>query len=193
MANVLKVQEQDSITRLAAAGWPIRRIARQLGLDRKTVRRYLRGGGTEGAPSEGSKSPTISTPGSEGSPEVVRKEEPLVVRSAGRPGQCEAHAEYITQRLESGLSAQRIYQDLVSEVGFGGSYQSVKRFVRQRRQTEPQRVWRVEVEPGEEAQVDFGTGAWVVDEQSGSRRRPWVLRVVLGFSRKAYSLSLIHI
>ena len=202
MANVLKVQEQDSITRLAAAGWPIRRIARQLGLDRKTVRRYLRGGGTEGAPSEGSKSPTISTPGSteageskspistpgsEGSPEVVRKEEPLVVRSAGRPGQCEAHAEYITQRLESGLSAQRIYQDLVSEVGFGGSYQSVKRFVRQRRQTEPQRVWRVEVEPGEEAQVDFGTGAWVVDEQSGSRRRPWVLRVVLGFSRKAYS------
>lgn len=202
MSNVLKVQDQDSITRLAAAGWPIRRIARQLGLDRKTVRRYLRGGGAEAAPTEGSKSPTISTPGSaeageskspistagsEGSLEVVRKEEPRVVRGAGRPGQCEAHTEYITQRLESGLSAQRIYQDLVSEVGFSGSYQSVKRFVRQRRQAEPQRVWRVEVEPGEEAQVDFGTGAWVVDEQSGSRRRPWVLRVVLGFSRKAYS------
>lgn len=110
----------------------------------------------EAAPSEGSKFP-ISTAGSEGSPEVVRKEE-------------------------------RIYQDLVSKVGFGGSYQSVKRFVLQRRQAEPAEPQRgVEIEPVEEAQVDFGTGAWVVDEQSGSRRRPWVLRVVLGFSRKAYS------
>lgn len=202
MANVLKVQEQDSITQLAAAGWPIRRIARQLGLDRKTVRRYLRGAGAKAAPTGASKSPTLSTPGSaepaeskspistagsEGTAEVVPEQKTRGVRGAGRPGQCEVHSEYITQRMESGLSAQRIYQDLVSEVGFGGSYQSVKRFVRRLRQAAPQRVWRVEVEPGEEAQVDFGTGAWVVDEQSGSRRRPWVLRVVLGFSRKAYS------
>jgi transposase len=202
MANVLKVQEQDSITQLAAAGWPIRRIARQLGLDRKTVRRYLRGEGSQRTPAEASKSPTISTPGStelleskspistagsDGAAEVVREVKNRPVRGSGRPGQCEAHTEFITQRLERGLSAQRIYQDLVSEVGFGGSYQSVKRFVRRLRQAEPQRVWRVEVEPGEEAQVDFGTGAWVVDEQTGSRRRPWVLRVVLSFSRKAYS------
>lgn len=203
MANVLKVQEQDSITRLAAAGWPIRRIARQLGMDRKTVRRYLRGGAAQEAPAEASKSPTISTPGSEevvdskspistsGSEEttagVIEEEEGGEGRSAGRPSQCDVHAGYITARVEGGLSAQRIYQDLVSEVGFGGSYQSVKRFVRRLRQAEPQRVWRVEVAPGEEAQVDFGTGALVVDAPSGSRRRPWVLRVVLSFSRKAYS------
>jgi hypothetical protein len=58
--------------------------------------------------------------------------------------------------------------------------------VRQRRQAEPERVWRIEVEPGEEAQIDFGTGAWVVNGE-GRRRRPWVLRVVLSHSRKAYS------
>ncbi len=51
----------------------------------------------------------------------------------------------------------------------------------------PERVWRIEVQPGEKAQVDFGTGAWVIDPVTGVRRRPWVLRVGLSFSRKAYS------
>ena len=61
-----------------------------------------------------------------------------------------------------GLSAQRIYQDLVCEHGFAGSYQAVKRFVRHLRQTQPIPFVRMEVEPGAEAQVDFGQGAWVV-------------------------------
>jgi hypothetical protein len=45
---------------------------------------------------------------------------------------------------------------------------------------------RIEVAPGEEAQVDFGTGAPIID-QDGKRRRTHVLRVVLSHSRKAYS------
>jgi hypothetical protein len=93
---------------------------------------------------------------------------------AGRPSWCDPHAERIAAKLDSGLTAQRIYQDLVAEVGFSGSYQSVKRYVRQLRGAQPQRVWRAEVESGEEAQVDFGTGAWVIDPRKGSRRRPWV-------------------
>ena len=40
--------------------------------------------------------------------------------------------------------------------------------------------------PGEEAQIDFGTGAYVVDAD-GQKRRPWMLRVVLSCSRKGYS------
>ena len=202
MANVLKVQEQDSITHLAAAGWSIRRIARQLGLDRKTVRRYLREGGSATADSSVSKSPPISTAGSDGPadpkspistagsgspPEAVVTRVEALRSEPGRPGRCDAHAECIAAKLETGLTAQRIFQDLVAEVGFSGSYESVKRFVRRLRRADPQRVWRVEVEPGEEAQVDFGTGAWVIDPASGRRRRPWVLRVVLSFSRKAYS------
>src|SRR5690606_41378657 len=66
MANVLKVQQQDSITHLAAAGWSIRRIARTLQLDRKTVRRYLRAGGATYTNEKPPKSPPISTAGSEG-------------------------------------------------------------------------------------------------------------------------------
>ncbi len=61
-ANVLNVQAQDFIVQLAAAGWPIRRISRHLGLNQKTIRRYLRH-----LPRHlpDPKSPTISTAGSE--------------------------------------------------------------------------------------------------------------------------------
>ena len=45
---------------------------------------------------------------------------------------------------------------------------------------------RMEVSPGFEAQVDFGTGAPVVGSD-GKRRRTHVLRVVLSHSRKGYS------
>src|SRR6266496_1204465 len=157
MANVLKVNEQNSIEQLAAQGWSRRRIARELNLDRKTVRRYL-----EAA----AKSPTISTPGEKSSVDLSMAG--LEVE-AGRPSLCDPHRASIDSKLDAGLSAQRIYQDLVSELCFSGSYQSVKRFVRQLRDEQPNRVWRVEVRSEEEVQVDFGTGAPVVDAE-GRRR-----------------------
>jgi transposase len=88
--------------------------------------------------------------------------------------------------VEAGLSAQRIYQDLVEQNGFTNSYQSVKRFVRKLKVRQPERVWRMECRPGEEVQVDFGLGA-PIEDRSGKKRRSWVLRMVLSYSRKAYS------
>jgi transposase len=89
-------------------------------------------------------------------------------------------------KVEVGLSAQRIYQDLVEESGFTDSYQSVKRFVRKLRSIQPDRVWRLECQPGEELQLDFGLGA-PIDDAQGKTRRSWVLRMVLSYSRKGYS------
>src|SRR5690606_40499771 len=45
--------------------------------------------------------------------------------------------------------------------------------------------------PGEEAQVDFGTAAPVID-QAGKKRRPWMFRIVLSHSRKGYSEAVWH-
>ena len=83
------------------------------------------------------------------------------------------------------MSAQRIFQDLV-ELGFADKYHSVRRFVAKLNKSMPLPFRRMEVAPGEEAQIDFGTGAPIIDED-GRRRRTHVLRVVLSHSRKAYS------
>lgn len=174
MANVLPVQTQQAILALHAQGRSIRHIARELGVHRNTVRGYLEGAG------DASKCTTNATPGF--SPNCTTPTPGV----SGLPSLCEPHSDWIRERLESGLSAQRIFQDLRSSLGFAGSYQSVKRFVRALKSAEPNRVWRIEVQPGEEAQVDFGVGAPLV-EPGGKRRRCWVFRIVLSFSRKAYS------
>lgn len=74
----------------------------------------------------------------------------------------------------------------MSEHGFDGKYHSVRRFVARLKRSTPLPFRRIEVAPGEEAQIDFGTGAPIIEED-GRRRRTHVLRVVLSHSRKAYS------
>ena len=87
----------------------------------------------------------------------------------GRQSACEPFRA-VVERVNAGLSAQCVYQDLVTEYGFRDSYKSVNRYVRKFKAKEPTRVWRIECHPGEEAQVDFGLGAPIVDEQ-GKRTR----------------------
>lgn len=114
---------------------------------------------------------------------------------AGRQSLCEPLREIIEPKLEAGLSAQRIWQDLVSEHGFEGSDQSVRRFCRRMRDRLPLPFRRMECAPGVEAQIDFGTGAAVVIPKGEPlplgvktrRRKTYVFRIVLSHSRKAYS------
>ena len=200
--NQLKMDIQQTISTLSRGGWSQRRIARELGIDRETVARYRRlarqvaepkpansPAGSE--PTEGPK-PAIVPPG----PEVTtapshpptESSKPAISPAGSKPGRvshCEPFESFIKAGLDGRLSAQRIYQDLVSEQKFAGSYDSVKRFVRQLQQASPLPFRRMESEPGQEAQVDFGQGAWVV--QDGRRRRPHVLRLVLSHSRKGYT------
>ena len=105
----------------------------------------------------------------------------------------------IEEAVGQGLSAQRIWQDLYSEHGFAGGYDSVKRFVRKLAPSDlPFR--RIECEPGAEAQVDFGTGAAVATPSDqplpagakSHRRRTHVFWIALSHSRKAYSEAVYH-
>lgn len=173
--NQLKVHLQQTIVGLRQQGWSKRRIARELGLDRGTVGKYLRGRDSK---------PAISLTGAEG----VAGSKPAIVHTgsgAGRQSLCEPWRQRIELAVGAGLSAQRIYQDLVVEVHFGGSYHSVQRFVQELRAALPLPFRRMEVEPGQEVQVDFGQGAWVIEE--AKRKRPHLFRMVLSHSRKGYS------
>jgi transposase len=102
---------------------------------------------------------------------------------------CEPYREAIEQGLSRGRNAVAIYQDLVDEYSFASSYQSVQRFVRKLRgaQTPEARVVIVTA-PGQEAQVDYGTGPMVRDPETRKYRRTRLFVLTLGCSRKAVRL-----
>jgi transposase len=141
--------------------------------------------GSDAADGAATSNAAISPAGSQG-----KKSTPAAVSSdvslAGRPSLCDPFREQILAKLDQRLSAQRIWQDLVAEHGFTGSYDSVKRFVRKLGAATPLPFRRMECAPGMEAQVDFGTGAPVIGAD-GKRRKTHVFRIVLSHSRKAYS------
>lgn len=204
--NQLTVSLQHSIATLAARGWSARKIARELGVHRETVGRYLRLGTVPNpaipptgleccAESKPAIPPTGSESGAESKPAILpagsgpcaqsKPAIPPVGSKAGRTSQCAPWQATIVEWLARGLSAQRIYQDLVAEHGFCAGYDAVKRFVRQLRQKTPPPFRRMECAPGQELQVDFGQGAWLIEE--GHRRRTHLFRAVLSHSRKGYS------
>ncbi len=175
--NQLSVSLQHSITTLAAQGWSARRIGRELGIHRETVGRYLRSAASDSKPA-------IPPPGSAAGPES----KPAILPSGppvGRTSQCAPWSGVIERSVTSGLSAQRIYQDLVADHGFRGSYDAVKRFVRRLLVEAGPPVRRLECAPGQELQVDFGQGAWIVE--NGRRRKAHLFRCILSYSRKGYS------
>ena len=184
MANQLKVAKVLSIQALHEAGWSQRQIAREVGVSRGAVARALQRNSKEAktpsgsADSNGAKAPIGSESCGE---ESNRAKAPIGSRS-----QCEPFREQVIAKLDQGLSAQRIFQDLVEEHGFEGKYHSVRRFVARLRKTTPLPFRRIEVAPGQEAQIDFGKGVPILDEE-GRKRRTHVIRVVLSHSRKAYS------
>ncbi|MBK8232375.1 MAG: IS21 family transposase [Candidatus Eisenbacteria bacterium] len=88
-------------------------------------------------------------------------------------------------KVDLGLSAQRIWQDLVEEYGYEYSYESIKRYVRAL--DRPVRAVGVyHSEPGEEGQIDFFQGAPTFHLTTGQWQRPWVFRLTLCHSRHGY-------
>lgn len=178
MANVTKMDVITAIEALYQKEWSQRRIARELGIHRSAVARYIRAyeSRIENVPN------LTAGSGDQKEPKCTKP----APRVSGPPSQCEPYRSVIEAGLEKGLSGQRIYQDLCAEQEFDGSYESVKRFVAHLRTTEPKRFERVEVAPGAEAQVDFGSGYWI-RKPDGKSRKAHILRVVLSHSRKGYT------
>ena len=106
---------------------------------------------------------------------------------------CAVHRDAIELGLSRGRNAMAIWQDLVDTHGFAGGYQSVKRFVRKLRGSpSPEACAVIETAPGEEAQVDYGTGPMVRDPHSGKYRRTRLFVLTLGYSRKSVRLLVFR-
>jgi hypothetical protein len=127
-----------------------------------------------------------------GDPDASRPLAAVQTQSSRSISACEPYREVIEWGLNRGRNAMAIWQDLVTEHGFDRSYQSVKRFVHKLRPSElPQAHPVIVTAPGEEAQVDYGTGPMVRDQQGGKYRRTRLF-VMIGFSRKSVRLLVFR-
>lgn len=200
MANYLKMQKRQQVIALLGLGWSYRRIEAETGVRRETVSRYdaLRDSnaakvfpGSTASADEATALEGAETTSEEPNPAKVfagsDSNPAKVFAGAGARSRSQAapFRDTITEKLDAGLSLQRIWQDLVEDYGYGGSYESVKRFVRKLNRPQ-RRVGVYHSAPGEEAQVDFFRGAATLHPKEGQWRRPWVFRMTLCHSRHGY-------
>jgi transposase len=192
MGNVLKMAKQQIIKGYVEFGWSNRAINRATGIHRDTISSYRRQ--FENGPKvptdplcpEAQNGPEVPThfgdvQGQTG-PKAFADSLPLP-RTNSRL--VFPHRRRIRDRFLAGLSAQRIYQDLVEEAGFNGSYEVVKRYVRKLRKRVPRFYERLPTVAGREAQIDFGKAPCRV-LYNGKWRRPWLFKATLSFSRHSY-------
>jgi transposase len=98
----------------------------------------------------------------------------------------------VKAQVDKGVGARAIYDHLKREdPEFKGSYDAVKRLVRRLRRASPIKASevaiRVETEPGDVAQVDFGYVGHCFDPKTGTSRKAWVFVMVLGHSRHQFA------
>jgi transposase len=155
---MIGVEMAMEIRVLAKHGMGVREIAREVGMSRNTVRRYLR------------------------DEEAVRyKERPR------RSAKLDPHKAYIAARLAAAAPETIQANVLLEEIrarGYAGGYTMVKAHVALlRARAAPEPVVRFETAPGQQMQVD-----WAVIRRRGSKAgaRLSVFVATLGWSRAAY-------
>lgn len=144
-----------TIQTLFNKGYSKSKIAEMLNVNRKTVAKVLREIDEKGY--------------------VERKKKPSIL---------DEHEEYLKIQSNKDLSVMRIFQDMQREFGYDGSYDTVKRYIKNLK-TEPKKAYMVlNTLPGEESQVDFGyIGSLKLNNRS---KKAWVFVMTLSHSRYMY-------
>ena len=155
-----------------------RRIARDLGVSRKTVSKYRAWAAEQGV--LGGHLPEVAALQTllAATLPITR---PPVATSTVAP-----YRDQIVALRARGVECRAIHQILREQHAFAGGYGSVYRFVRRLEPRTPEAFVRVETDPGDEAQVDFGYAGVMHDPRSGVRRKAWAFVMTLSFSRHSY-------
>jgi transposase len=162
-------------------------LADSLGVDRKTIRKYL--------------APALAAGMAPGGPPVSEADWAVLVRSWFPQltdtrlrqvtwGEIGRHRDYIAGQLKAGVTKATIHQRLADEHGLAASLASLKRYVVANLPEEARRaqvtVLRDAPPPGAEAQIDYGLlGAWA-DPATGRRHRVQAFVMVLPHSRHMF-------
>ena len=200
MGNVLSNDKKQQVIALGKLGWSLRRIEEATGVRRETASAYLKTAGVvvclPGWGRRAPAKPTMQVTPDSGAKPAIQVTPDFIAPFSRKQGVsppstsvCEAYRELIEQGLARGRNGKAIWQDLVSDHGFAGDYQAVKRFVRRLRgPRRPEATGIILTAPGEEAQVDYGSGPMVRDPQTGKYRRTRLFVLTLGYSRKSVRL-----
>jgi len=196
MSNVLSDTKQQQVLALGRLGWPLRRIEKATGVRRETAGKYLKDAGIEVRRPRGRILAKAASQVSTDSAPDPKAASPMSTDLAGPSGRspqtsaCEPYRELIEPEVRKGRDAMAIWQDLVDDHGFTHQYASVQRFVRKLRGTaNPSEAHPVIVTaPGEEAQVDYGSGPMVRPAPGAKYQRTRLFVLTLGYSRKAVRL-----
>ena len=150
-------------------------------------------GNTDSAPDDDDADPPNAKPAIEVTTDFGVASGKETTAPAASASACAIHRDAIELGLSRGRNAMAIWQDLVDARGFTGGYQSVKRFVRKLLGSPSKEACAViETAPGEEAQVDYGTGPMARDPASGKYRRMRLFVLTLGYCRKSVRLLVFQ-
>ena len=162
-APVLGQRQWEAVREQRAAGHSIAAIARELELDRKTVRSCLQ----------------------QPSWQPYRREAP--------GGLLDAHRSWLAERAPHvNYSARILWQELRSQRGFSGSYVIVRRAVVPLRLAATSAALtqcRFETGPGEQAQCDWGQ---ITVPLGGMRSAVHIFVMTLGYSRRGFAMGFLR-
>jgi transposase len=154
------------ILELHRQGVAVSAIARRVGLDRKTVRRYIARGLEP--PAYGPRKPRTT--------QLLRFERYLRERVAAFPQ----------------LTGRRLHREL-RDLGYTGGYTILTEFLREiRPAAAPKFEVRFETPPGRQAQVDFAHFRTVFTDEPGAEHVVWLFSFVLGHSRLLWGRFVLH-
>jgi len=173
--DVLDIRE---LLRHIQAGESGRHIAHALHLTRKTVAKYR-----EWAAHHNLLTGPLPTP--EELARLLTQEQTATPRPS-TPSSVEPYRAIVLDLRERGVEVAAIFRRLHDDYGYSGSYASVHRFVRRLEPHPPDVTIRLERQPGEEAQVDFGSAGWMIDPRTCQLHRAWVFVMTLAYSRHQY-------
>jgi transposase len=156
-------EDVQAMLKLASLGWGAKRISRELGCSRNTVRSYLRQGGWQ------------------------------PYQSPHRPGRLTAHQDWLAERFRQHRgNCDVVRQELQREHGVTVSLRTVERAVAHLRRevlAQTAATVRFETPPGHQLQIDFGTVRVPVgDEQV----KVHLFVATLGYSRRTYVAMFLH-
>jgi transposase len=147
-------------------GVTVSAIARRVGLDRKTVRRYI----------------------------VRGLEPPVYGPRKPRTTQLQRFERYLRERITvfPQLTGRRLHREL-RDLGYTGGYTILTEFLRDiRPAAAPEFEVRFETPPGRQAQVDFAHFRTVFTDEPGAERIVWLFSLVLGHRRMLWGRFVLH-